>query len=146
MPPGGRGSADAITASRFSLTIDGVEIAQFSALVGITSEIEPDDLAGVLLKKLPGKRKPPTVTLRRGMSTDLQLWAWHDAARRERPTEAKKTADLTMFNAAGDPVARYHLERAWVPKIEIGVLEAGSSDVLMETVTIACENLERVNV
>jgi phage tail-like protein len=145
MPARGTGSADAITASRFSLTIDGVEIAQFSALVGITSEADPDDLAGMLLKKLPGKRTPPTVTLQRGLSNDLQMWAWHED-RRERPAEAKRTADLTMYNSAGDPVARYHLENAWPSKIEIGALTAGSSEVLMETITIACEMLRRVAV
>ena len=42
------------------------------------------------------------------------------------------------------PVARYHLENAWVSKIEIGALKAGASEVLMETVTIACETLQRI--
>ena len=146
MPAGGVGSADTITAARFSLTIDGVEIAQFSELVSITSEAEPDDLAATLLKKLPGKRNPPTVVLSRGFSRDTQMWAWHEAARRERSTDAKKTADLTMFDTAGEPVARYHLESAWVSKIEIGALKSGASEVLMETVTIACGNLQRVAV
>jgi len=144
MPPGGIGATDVIAPSRFSLTIDGVEIGQFSELVAITSEAQPDDLAGALLKKLPGKRKPPTVTLRRALSADQQLWAWHEAARRERPSEAKKSAALIMFNIEGEPVARYHLENAWVSKIEIGALKAGASEVLMETVTIACETLQRI--
>ena len=51
-----------------------------------------------------------------------------------------------MHNTAGEPVARYHLENAWVPKIEISALKAGSSEVLYETVTIACERLQRVAV
>ncbi len=38
-----------------------------------------------------------------------------------------------MHNTAGEPVARYHLENAWVPKIEISALKAGSSEVLYET-------------
>ena len=81
MPGGGEGSpaGGPITAARFSLTIDGVEIASFSELGGITSEAGPYDLAGRVLTKLPGKRKPPTVTLRRGMNADLQLSAWHQS-------------------------------------------------------------------
>ena len=51
-----------------------------------------------------------------------------------------------MFNTAGEPVARYHLENAWVPKIEIAPLKAGSNEVLMETVTLACDHLQRVAV
>jgi hypothetical protein len=39
---------------------------------------------------------------------------------------------------------RYHLENAWRAKLEIGALRADS--VLMETVTIVCDNLQRVSV
>jgi phage tail-like protein len=135
---------DAISPARFSLTVDGIEIAQFSELIAITSEAEPDDLVGAVLKKLPGKRTPPTVTLRRPLSTDTQMWAWHDAAMEPRTKEAHRDAALVMYDTAGEPVARYHLEKAWVPKIEIGAVRAGTSAVLTETVTIACERAQRL--
>ena len=142
--PAAVGPADAIAPARFSLTVDGVEIAAFAELVSITTEVEPVELVSALLKKLPGKRNPPTVTLRRGMSQDAQMWAWHEAARRDGPNEAKKSATLIMFNPTGEPVARYHLESAWPSKIEIGALRAGANEVLMETVTISCEVLKRL--
>ena len=68
---GGLAPGDAITAARFSIVIDGYQIASFSELVGITTEVEPVELLEstekeVMLKKLPGKRKPPTLTLKRG--------------------------------------------------------------------------------
>jgi phage tail-like protein len=137
---------EAIAPARFSLTIDGVEIAAFSTLVGIVSGVEPDDIAGALLKKLPGKRNPPTVTLRRGLTDDMQLSALHESAHDSRASSVKRSASLTMFNTAGEPVARYQLEHAWVPKIEIAPLKAGSNEVLMETVTLACDHLQRVAV
>ena len=43
--------------------MDGVEVGRFSELAGISSEVEPVD------------RKPPTVTLNRGKSNDLSLFA-----------------------------------------------------------------------
>ena len=49
-----------------------------------------------------------------------------------------------MYNVDGKPVARYHLEHAWPAKIEIGALKAGASEVLMETVTMVCEHIQRV--
>jgi phage tail-like protein len=51
-----------------------------------------------------------------------------------------------MYQADGKPVARYHLEMAWPSKIEIGALKAGASEVLMETVTIVAEHIQRVAV
>jgi phage tail-like protein len=49
-----------------------------------------------------------------------------------------------MYNYDGQPVARYHLENAWPSKMEIGGLRAGSSEVLMETVTITTESIQQV--
>ena len=143
MPGGGSPGGGAITAARFSLTIDGVEIAGFSELGGITSEAGPDDLAGRVLTKLPGKRKPPTVTLRRAMTGDLQLSAWHQSVV-EGQVAARKNAVLVMFDAAGSPVAKYHLEAAGPSELSVAPLKAGSNEVLMETVTLVCEKLERL--
>jgi phage tail-like protein len=141
-----RGTAEAITAARFSLTVDGVEIAQFSELVSITSQAEPDDLTGKLLKKLPGKRNPPTVTLRRALTTDVELANWHAAAVEVNTAQARKNADLTIYAADGSPVARYYLENAWPSKLEIGALKAGSAEVLNETVTLTSETAQRIAV
>jgi phage tail-like protein len=144
--PKARTDSDALTASRFSITIDGHQVASFSELVAIVSEVESDNVATMLLRKLPGNRTPPTVTLKRGKNRDMGIFAWHEAALESRPSEARKSADLTMFNPAGEPVARYHLENAWPAKIEISTLKPGSGDVLYETVTFACERLQRVAV
>jgi len=135
----------AITAARFSLTIDGVELAAFSELAGLTSEVDvPFAPEGeTILKKLPGKRTPPTVTLKRGMTKNVELWSWHEAAL-SGGAAAMKNATLVMYDATGKPVARYHLEHAWPSKLEIGALKAGSSEVLYETVTLTAENLQRL--
>ena len=141
--------SDALTAARFSITIDGYEIASFSELLGITTEVKPVDFLEstdkeVVFKKLPGTRMPPTITLKRGKNSSMELWAWHEAVLNGDIVAARKSATLVMYNTDGKPVARYHLEHAWPSKLEIGALKAGSSEVLMETVTIVCERLQRV--
>ena len=144
MPGGTSGPGGAIEVARFSLTIDGVEIAQFSELGGITSEVGPDDLAEKVLRKLPGRRTPPTVTLRRALTKDLQLAAWQDTAVERQTRDARKNATLTMYTTDGTSVARYYLENAWPSKIEISALKAGASEVLYETVTLTCDVARRV--
>jgi phage tail-like protein len=141
---------DAITAARFSITIDGYEIAAFSELQGITTEVEPVELMEstdneVILKKLPGKAKPATLVLKRGKNSSMELWAWHEAVLMGDIVAARKSCSLVMYDTAGKPVARYHLEHAWPSKLEIGALKAGSSEVLMETVTIVSERIQRVS-
>ncbi len=142
---------DAITAARFSITIDGYEIASFSELQGITTEVEPVELMEstdkeVILKKMPGKTKPATLVLKRGKNASMELWAWHEAVLMGDIVAARKSCSLVMYDTAGKPVARYHLEHAWPAKLEIGALKAGASEVLMETVTIVSERIQRVSV
>jgi phage tail-like protein len=151
--PGGLGPQqpnDALTAARFSITIDGYEIASFSELSGITTEVEAVDFLEssdkeVIFKKLPGKRKPPTVVLKRGKNNSMELWAWHEAVLMGDIVAARKSCSLVMYNYDGKPVARYHMEHAWPAKLEIGALKAGASEVLMETVTLVCESIQRVS-
>jgi phage tail-like protein len=131
-------------ASRFSLTVDGVDLASFSELVGITSEADPDSLTAMVMKKLPGKRNPPTVILKRGLSNDLQLSAWHDSVIDGQIATARKSCSLVMYDAQGQPVARYHLEAAWPSKLEVGSLPMGSGEVVVETVTLSCDRVQRV--
>ena len=146
---GGLAPGDAITAARFSIVIDGYQIASFSELVGITTEVEPVELLEstdkeVMLKKLPGKRKPPTLTLKRGKNQSMELWLWHEAVLMGDIIAARKSCSLVMYATDGTPVARYHLEMAWPSKLEVGALKAGASEVLMETVTMVCEHIQRV--
>ncbi|WP_406191534.1 MULTISPECIES: phage tail protein [unclassified Streptomyces] len=140
---------DAITASRFAVVIDGYEIASFSELSGIVTEVEPVDYLSssdkeIIFKKLPGKAKPPTVVLKRGKTSGLELWSWHQTVLLGDLTAARKSASLVMYSSDGTPVARYYLQNAWPSKLEVGALRAGSSEVLMETVTLVCEHLQRV--
>ncbi|MGH2687964.1 MAG: phage tail protein [Actinomycetota bacterium] len=141
--------AQAITANRFSIVADGYEIASFAELSGITTEIEPVEYAsstdqGVVLEKLPGKVKPATITLKRGMNQSLELWAWHEAVRQGTMAAARKNVSLVMYDATGKPVAKYWLEQAWPSKLELAGLKAGASEVLMETVTLTAENIQRI--
>jgi phage tail-like protein len=141
---------DAITASRFSLTVDGYEIAQFSQLTGISTEVDVIDFmentsrAESIIKKLPGRHKPPTIVLKRGKNMSMEMWAWHEAVLQGDIAGARKSGSIVMYAPDGSPVARYHFENGWCAKITIGELRAGSSEVLMEEVTIVCEHLQRV--
>lgn len=140
---------DAISAARFAITIDGTSVGAFTELDALVSEVDTTDFLSAIdkgvLKKLPGKRTPPTVTLKRGLDNSMEMWAWHEAVLLGDMASALKTCTLEMYDQNGNPVARYHLENAWPSKVEVGGLRAGSSEVLMETVTLVCEHLQRVS-
>jgi phage tail-like protein len=140
---------DVISATRFSITIDGYEIASFSELAGITTEVELAEYVETptapAVSKLPGKVKPPTIVLKRGVNGSLEMWSWHEAVLRGNMSAARRSCSLTMYNAEGKPMARYYLEKAWPSKMELAGLKAGASEALMETVTLTCEHIQRVS-
>jgi len=119
-------------------------------LQGITTSVEVVDQMEssdkeIILKKLPGKRNPPTIVLKRGKNASMELWSWHESVLAGDMLAARRSCSLVMYAADGKPVARYHMEHAWPAKIEIGALKAGASEVLMETVTLVCEHIQRVS-
>jgi phage tail-like protein len=139
-----------ITASRFSIAVDGHEVGSFAELSGITSEIQQSEYwetgGDIHVNKLPGRVKQPTLVLKRGLGSSLAIFQWHQAAREGRMGAARRSCTLTMFNAEGRPVARYWLENAWPSKVELAGLKAGSSEAPIETVTFVCDYLQRLEV
>jgi len=139
---------ETLTASRFSLTIDGVEIAAFGELSDITSEVKPPEFLqssdrNVTLKRLPGQPTPPTVTLKRGLTNGLELWTWHELAV-SGSTAAARSVSLLAFDAQGRLVAKWSLTNAWPSRLKVGTLAAGSSRVLTEEVTIVADHIQRL--
>jgi phage tail-like protein len=141
---------DALASYHFSVEIDNTEIAQFSELSGITSEIDVIDLkenmrdGKPLIKKLPGARKPPTITLKRAKSASMDLWNWHYAMYQGDVSTARRNGSVVLYSYDQGEVARYNFLNGWVSKITMGAAKAGANEVLTEECTIVCEELTRV--
>jgi phage tail-like protein len=141
---------DALASYHFSVEIDNTEIAQFSELTGITSEITVIDLkengfdGKPLVKKLPGDRKPPTITLKRAKSASMDLWNWHYAMYQGKVSDARRNGSVVLYDFEYGEVARYNFTNGWVSKIEMGAAKAGANEILTESCTIVVEELMRV--
>ncbi|MEU9255934.1 phage tail protein [Streptomyces sp. NPDC048270] len=148
------GAPVALSAAAFMVSFDSAGMASyFSELSGITSEIEPveyiaaDSKTGEpVLTKQFGKVKPPTVTLKRGVDGSGALFAWHEMAR-AAVGAARMSGTLSILGhpesvGAERPVlAKYWLWGAWPSKVEVGNLKAGTSEIVLETVTFTCERV-----
>jgi phage tail-like protein len=137
--PGAAQDRDPITAARFEISIDGHSFAVFSELAGISSSVD-------VVRSSPKTERfsvEGLVVLRRPMTSSLDMWAWHEAARFDR-RQRRKNMSLTVYDEQGEPVARYQLTNAWPAKIENGPASGDARAVMMETVTLVCERIERV--
>ena len=151
MPTGLPGlPSDALAGYHFAIEIDGITIAQFQEVSGITSEVDVIELkentkdGKYVIHKLPGNRKAPSITLKRAKNASKDLWDWHQKIYEGKVADARKNASVVMFGYDHSEVGRYNFINAWPSKISTSSMKAGSNEVLMEEVTIVCEELERV--
>ena len=141
---------DALVAQHFAIEIGGVEIAQFSEVSGLGSEAEVIELkentptGQMVIHKVKGAPKPPTLTLKRAQNASKDLYDWHRAAMDGRIGEARKEGSVVVKDFEGAEVARWNFFGAWPSKISMGTLKSGSNEILMEEATIQTEHLERV--
>ena len=117
-----RAASPALEPARFSLTIDGVEIASFSQYAKVA---------------------PGIVVLERGTTTRSKwLSAWHESVLAGEIAAAKQDATIVMYDAGGRPVARYLLENAWPSKVDISGFNATGNEVAVEGITLCHEGFE----
>ena len=126
-----------LVADRYALVVEGRSVGVFSELQGITTEVEP-------IEALPGRTKWGNIQLKRGFTQDMEMSSWLEAAQAGAAGSGRRNASVIMYSQEGRAVARYNLTNAWPSKIEIGALKAGASEVLMESVTLTAERIERV--
>ena len=151
MPAGLPGlPTDALAGYHYSIEIDGVSIAQFQEVSGLTSELDVIELkentrdGKYVIHKLPGNRKPPSITLKRAKNASKDLWDWHQKIYQGKVSDARKNGSVVLYDYKLGEVSRYNFMNGWVSKVTMGTAKAGSNEVLMEEVAIVCEELQRV--
>lgn len=140
-----------LSSAMFQIEVLGKGTAMFSELGGISSEVEAQPYMeagekGPEFGRFIGQAKPPQVTLKRSMSTGKDttwIWEWHRAAR-SASTSAYRHCTLKLFSpnkGPNDPVKTYELANAFPTKVEIASMKAGGNEVVMQTVTLQCDEI-----
>jgi phage tail-like protein len=139
---------DAIGNYAFQVEVDGVTIAQFREVTGLSSEIQvvehkENKPGGIpVIKKLPGARKWGDITLKRGKTDDPGWWKWIKEVQDGKIDSARRNGAVVLFDYERGEKARYNFINAWPSKVSIGSLQAGGSEVIIEECTLVHEGLE----
>lgn len=138
---------DAVAGYLWQVEIDGVSIAQFKELSGISTEVQviehrENRAGGVsVLKKLPGLVSSGNVTLKKGKTGDATLWQWLKQVQDGDIAGARKNGSVVLYDYGRGEVARYNFTNGWPARVNIGPLQAGANDVLLEECMIVHEGL-----
>ena len=138
---------DALGAYNFQIEVDGVTIAQFKEVGGLSVEIKVIEHEEVtpggkpVIKKIPGPKKWGDLTLKRGFTDDNGWWSWINQVHEGNIDDARRNGSIVLYDYALGERQRINFANGWPSKVSIGGLKAGGSEIVVEECTIVHEGL-----
>lgn len=143
-------SGDAVVGFAFQVELEGKVTGYFTEISGLDVEFEVsefkimDDKGQSIIRKTPGRATAGEVTIKRGVTTNMDAWAWRKEIENGMVADARTNGTITALSQDLTPVAEWTFERAWPSNITVSSPDAGSSDPVTEELTIQFEALDRV--
>ncbi|MGC9466976.1 MAG: phage tail protein [Anaerolineae bacterium] len=143
---------DPLVGFHFSVEIQGVVTGFFTECSGLGSEHEVIEHNVVteqgqeIVMKIPGRLKWENITLKRGITSSMDIWDWRKMVEDGRVDEARHDGSITMFDHQLNPVARWEFKRGWPLKVTGPQPKADSNEIGVEELTIAHEYIVRVEI
>jgi phage tail-like protein len=98
-----------------------------------------------VVMKLPGRLKWDNITLKRGITSSMDLWNWRKQVEDGDVESARADGSIVMYDANLNEVARWNFERAWPIKISGPQPKSDSNEIGVEELQMAHEYITRVN-
>ena len=143
------GSEDPLVSFNFTLEISNVISGFFTEVSGLGSETEIIEHKVVtergteVVKKIPGRLKWQDITLKRGITSNMDIWEWRKMVEDGDVGSARKSGSVVMYDQRGIEVARWNFENAWPVKVTGPSVKSDDNSVGVEEVTIAHEYIAR---
>ena len=143
--------ADPLVAFAFRLDLDGTPAGFFTEASGLGSETEvveqlvSDDSGNQVILKIPGREKWQDITLKRGITKDMELWDWRETVMHGDVTSARRNGSITMMDSEGTAVAQWDFRNAWPSKVTGPSLKVDANELGVEEITVVHEGIWRVS-
>jgi phage tail-like protein len=135
---------------KFRVEIEGIQRAGFREASGLDASTdavdyrEGDDKT-VTIRKLPGLKKYSNITLKRGITDDLDLWKWRKQVMDGKINEARKNGAVILMDDEGNDKARWEFTDGWPTKWTGPTFNATANEVAIDTLEIVHEGLDRIS-
>ncbi len=142
---------DPLVAFKFGLEIEGKLTGYFSTVGGVGSESEVieqkivnPETGETIMRKLPGRLTWTDITLKRGVTSNIDVWNWRQQVVEGKVEDARTHCSVVAYNQANEEIARWNFENAWPSKVTGPDMDAAGTDYMVEEMTIVHEGMERV--
>ncbi len=143
---------DPLVAFKFGLEIEGKLSGLFTTVGGIGSETEvvtqkvvSPATGETVIQQIPGRLTWTPVTLKRGVTSSMDIWEWRQAVVQGDIDGARTNCSIIAYSQDNTEIARWNFENAWPSKVVGPAMDSGSTTYMMEDVTIVHEGVERVS-
>lgn len=140
---------DPALSSWFGIEFQGAVSGVFQECTGLGSENEVVESKGsspegkFVIKKIPGNLKWNAITLKRGLTKEMDMWKWREMVEKGMISEARKNGTITMYDYKGEPVAKWDFVNAWPSKLTGPAVDAKQDAVAIEELQIVHEGYTR---
>lgn len=141
---------DPLVSFHFMIDVQGEITGYFSEVSGLGSESEIIEQKVVnekgieIVKKIPGRLKWGDITLKRGITSNMDMWTWRQKVEEGKVNEARKNGSIVMFDQELAEKARWNFVNGWPTKISGPAPKADGNEIGVEELTIAHELIKRV--
>lgn len=141
---------DPLVSAYFAIDLAGGASGFFTEVSGLGSETEIVEMKIMgennteIVRKIPGRLKWGDITLKRGITTNMDMWDWRKMVEDGDVVGARKNGSIMMFDQEGTEVARWNFEKGWPSKISGPAPKSDGNEIAIEELTIVHEFIERV--
>ncbi len=143
---------DPLLVYQFGLEVQGQVTGYFGEISGVGSEHEVvehkvvDDKGHEVIQKIPGRLKWGDITLKRGVTDDMQIWGWRQMVEDGEIGKARKNGTITAYDRNYKALARWSFINGWPSKVTGPSFKADSNELSIEEVVLVHEGLKREKV
>ncbi len=144
------GREDPLLGFNFGIDVGGAIKGYFTEVGGLGSENEIVEQKVVnekgveVILKIPGRLKWGDITLKRGITSNMDLWDWRKQVEDGKVNGARKNGSIVMYDRELKEAARWNFINAWPSKISGPAPKADGNEIGIEELTIVHEFIERV--
>ena len=144
---------DPLLGFRFKLDVQGKVTGFFTEIGGVGSETEIVEHKVVdpnthqdLIQKVPGRLKWGDISLKRGVTSNLDIWDWRAEVEAGDMGAARRNGSITMYDLEGKEAARWNFVSGWPQKVSGPNLKSDSNEFGVEELVIVHEGIKREKV
>lgn len=141
---------DPLVGFHFMLDVQGTVQGYFTEVSGIGSETEVAEQKVVnkegiqIVLKVPGRLKWGDITLKRGLTSNLEIWNWRKLVEDGNVKGARKNGSIVMYDQSLKAIAQWDFKNAWPSKVSGPSPKSDSNELTVEELTLVHEYITRI--